>query len=123
LGSLRLARYHRLNNDQRALISQYTYGEFCEILYQLTNDPRIRVEGLQWAKARERVEPRQSWNYAFEAEFTTDPSDRARAIAMTIYLDPRSLRLSRFSKAEIDEAKKFNALNVFRRRGRGSIST
>jgi hypothetical protein len=121
LTSLRLARYHRLNNNQRALISQYTYGEFCEILYELTNDPRIRAEGLNWAKARERVEPWQSWSYAFEAEFTADPFDRAKAIAMTYYLDPRSLRLSRFSKSEVDEAaKRFNGLNIFWRKGRST---
>jgi tetratricopeptide (TPR) repeat protein len=124
LASLRLARYQRLSNSHRTLISQYTYGEFCEIVYELTNDPRIRAEGLRWAKVRERVEPWQSWTYAFEAEFTTDPFDRAKAIAMTYYLDPRSLRLSRFSKSEVDEAaKRFNGLNMFLRRGARATTT
>lgn len=124
LAALRLARYHRLNNNERTLISQYTYGEFCEILYELTNDPRIRAEGLQWAKARERVEPWQSWSYALEADLATDPSDRARAIAMTHYLDPRSLRLSRFSKTEVDQAAtRFNGLNIFLNKRHGATTT
>jgi hypothetical protein len=123
LASLRLARYHRLNNNQRTLMSQYTYGEFCEIVYELTNAPRIRAEGLSWAKVRERVEPWQSWSYVFEAEFTTDSFDRAKAIAMAHYLDPKSLRLSRFSKPEVDEAvKKFNGLNIFWKKGRGATT-
>lgn len=124
LASLRLARYRRLNNDERTLISQYTYGEFCETLYELTNNPRIRAEGLQWAKVRERAEPWQSWSYGLEADLATDPSDRARAIAMTYYLDPKSMRLSRFSNTEIEQAvKQFNGVSIFRKNGQRVTAT
>jgi hypothetical protein len=124
LESLRRARYHRLNNEERTLISQYTYGEFCETLYELTKDPRILAEGLQWARTRERVEPWQSWSYGLEADLTNDLSDRARAIAMTYYLDPKSSRLSRFSKAEIDKAvKQFNGANIFQKHGQRPTAT
>jgi hypothetical protein len=75
-------------------------------------------------RCRERAEPWQSWSYGLEADLATDPSDRARAIAMTFYLDPKSMRLSRFSDAEIEQAvKQFNGANIFRNNGRRATAT
>lgn len=39
-----------------------------------------------------------------EATLTRDPKDRRRALAMAYYLDPRSLHLESFKKAEIEQA-------------------
>jgi hypothetical protein len=115
---------HRRSENRDGSPRERTVSVWDPYFRELTNDPRIRAEGLQWAKVRERVEPWQSWSYAMEAEFTTEPSDRERALAMTYYLDPRSLRLSRFSKTEVDQAaKKFNSLNIFKKKERGATTT
>ena len=45
LASLKLARYRRpRNDDERPTLPQYTYGDICEILYDLTKDSKFRDE-------------------------------------------------------------------------------
>ena len=68
LASLKLARYRRpRNDDERPTLPQYTYGDICEILYDLTKDSKFRDEALDWARSRERAEPWHSWSYAIDA--------------------------------------------------------
>ncbi|MDB6159199.1 MAG: hypothetical protein JWO04_2905 [Gammaproteobacteria bacterium] len=112
--ALELARYRRPNTEDRPLLTEYTYGDICELLFSVTGNPRIRAIALHWAKKRQTSEPWQSWSYALEATLTHDPGDRKRAIAMTYYLDRKSQHLSAFKKPEIDEAvRMYERSNVF----------
>jgi tetratricopeptide (TPR) repeat protein len=104
LKELALARLRRPNTDERVLITQYTYGEICAMLFAATRDTRFRDAALNWARVREKVEPWQSWSFALVASLTPDSKERQEAIAMTHYLDPKSEALTRFSQAEIDTA-------------------
>jgi hypothetical protein len=85
------------------------------MLFDLTGNTQIRDVAVDWVKARQQIEPWHSWTYAIEAALTTDPVARQRAIAMTYYLDPKSERLSRFKKSEIDAAVAASAgKNIFK---------
>jgi tetratricopeptide (TPR) repeat protein len=112
--ALELARYRRPNTDDRPLLTEYTYGDICELLFSVTGSPKIGAIALDWAKKRQISEPWQSWSYALEATLTHDPQDRKRAIAMTYYLDRKSQHLAAFKKSEIDEAvRMYEHSNVF----------
>jgi tetratricopeptide (TPR) repeat protein len=122
LASLKLARYRRPNNEENVLLTQFTYADICESLYQITGNAEIRRVALDWVKNREKAEPWQSWSYALEATLTSDPSDRQRAIAMTHYLDPQSAHLASFSKLEIEEAvRRFGSVNIFLHKQPGAV--
>jgi len=109
LAALNLARYRRPFTEDRPLLTQYTYGEICELLAQLTGNSQIRQLALNWAKSSQAVEPWHAWSYAMEARLTKDPRERQRAIAMLYYLDPKSERLSEFRKGEVEAAAKARA--------------
>jgi hypothetical protein len=112
--SLKIARYRRASNEDGVQLTQFVYGDLCEILYQLTGRPEIRAIALDWVKSREKTEPWQSWSYALEAVLTPNSVDRERAIAMTYYLDPKSVHLSSFRKSEIaDAVRTFGSFNPF----------
>jgi ABC-type amino acid transport substrate-binding protein len=114
LGSLRLARYRRPATDERVQLTQFTFADICESLFQATGDAGIRRVALDWARSRERAEPWQSWSYSLEAVLAPDSVDRKRALAMAHYLDPKSAHLLSFKKSEIDEAvKMFAPTNIF----------
>lgn len=106
LAALNLARYRRPFIEERPLLTQYTYGEFCELLGQLTSNASMSQIALDWARSNEAVEPWYAWSYAMEAHLTKDPKDRQRAIAMLHYLDPKSERLAEFKKSEVEAAAK-----------------
>jgi tetratricopeptide (TPR) repeat protein len=113
--SLTLARYRRPDTYERPLLTNYTFADICEMLFDLTGNTQIRDVAVDWVKARQQIEPWHSWTYAIEAALTTDPVARQRAIAMTYYLDPKSERLSRFKKSEIDAAVAASAgKNIFK---------
>ena len=115
LESLAVARYRRPLDDERVVLAPYAYGDICEALYRMTANADIRKVAVDWAKSREKVEPWYSWSYALEAALTTDPTDRHKALAMTFYLDPQSVHLAAFKRAEIDAAvRAFSSLNLFR---------
>lgn len=114
LVSLKLARYRRPGTDERLALTQYTYGDICESLYHLTGHGEFREVALDWARSREKVEPWHSWSYALEAALTADPVQRAKAIAMAYYLDPKSAHLAEFKRSEIDDAvKSYSKFNIF----------
>jgi hypothetical protein len=52
-----------------------------------------------------------SWAYAVDAELTASPSERRRALAITLYLDPNSERASKFSAAERQKAREWLKAN------------
>jgi hypothetical protein len=111
---LRLARLQRPSSDERVLLTQYTYGDVCALLFEATHQSRIRELALDWAKKRQKIEPWQSWSFALEAKLALDGKDRQRAIAMTRYLDPGSETLRKFSKSEIEAAvAEFGRENIF----------
>ena len=112
--SLKLARYRAPSSEYAVQAAPYVYGDLCEMLYQLTDSPEIRNLALDWAKSHEKTAPWQAWSYSLEAVLASNPVDRQRAIAMTYYLDPRSVHLASFKKSEIDEAvKTFGSFNLF----------
>jgi hypothetical protein len=122
LVSLKLARYRRTGIEDGVQQSQFTYGDVCESLYQLTGNPEIRRFALDWARSREKAEPWQSWSYALEATLTSNPEERQKAIAMTFYLDPNSPHLSSFKKSDIDDAVKlFGPANIFLKKKAGAV--
>jgi tetratricopeptide (TPR) repeat protein len=106
VAALNLARYQRPFTEERPLLTQYTYGDICEVLARLTGNSQIRQLALSWAKSNQAVEPWHAWGYAMEAHLTKDPRERQRAIAMLYYLDPRSERLVAFRKGEVEAAVK-----------------
>lgn len=99
-----LARYRRPYTEDRPLLTQYTFGDICELLTRTTGNSKIRGLAVDWARQNQRSEPWQSWSYAIEAALTANATDRKRALAMLYYLDPKSELLSKFRKPEIDEA-------------------
>jgi hypothetical protein len=104
--SLELARYRRPHTDQRALLTQSTYGEIAEIVADLTASPKAREVALDWARKSQKFEPWQSWSYALEARVSRNPVERKRAMAMLFYLDPKSETLTAFDRPEVEAAVK-----------------
>ena len=100
------ARYSRPHTEDRPLLTQYTFGEFVELLAEQSGDSRLREIALAWAKTFQKIEPWHSWSYAMEARLGKSPAERGRAIAMAHYLDPGSERLSRLRKQDVQQAVK-----------------
>ena len=115
LQSLALARHNRPHTEERPLLTQHTFGEIAELLYEQSGDARFRERALEWARGFQTIEPWQSWSYAMEARLAKNPVDRARAMAMAYALDPKSERLSWLKKQDIDQAvKTYGASSPFR---------
>lgn len=81
--------------------------EICDWLYQDTKVAVYRDLALEFAKAHQRVWPMYSWAYAVEAKYTSSEQDRIRALAITLYLDKNSERISAFSESEKNKALKW----------------
>ena len=100
------ARYSRPHTAGRPLLTQYTFGEFVELLAEQSGDPRLRDVAITWAKTFQKIEPWHAWSYAIEARIGKNAADRGRAMAMAHYLDPDSERLSRLRKQDVQQAVK-----------------
>ena len=100
------ARYSRPHTEGRPLMTQYTFGEFVELLAEQSGDPRLHDVALNWAKTFQKIEPWHSWSYAMEARLGKSAADRGRAMAMAHYLDPGSERLSKLRKQDVQQAVK-----------------
>ncbi|MDH5206328.1 MAG: hypothetical protein OEW36_11770, partial [Hylemonella sp.] len=100
------ARYARPHTEGRPLLTQYTFGDFVELLFEQSGDPRLRDLALSWAQVFQKIEPWQSWSYAIEARLGKTEADRGKAMAMTRYLDPESERLSRVKRQDVERAVK-----------------
>ena len=115
LEHLKLALVRRPYTDQRPIYTEYQYAEICEWLFDTTRDARYRNLALDWAKKNEAFQPWMAWPYALEARLNQNAAERARAIAMAHYLDPKSERLSALSQAELAAAlKEYANRNPFR---------
>jgi hypothetical protein len=111
---LQLARHRRPYTDTRPLLTEYTFGEIAELLAEETKDERLRNLAIEWARSNQKSEPWHAWSYALEAKLSANPVDRRRAMAMAFYLDPKSERLAKLNKSEIDAAvKEFGSSNLF----------
>jgi len=77
--------------------------EVLEALFDHTHDVHYRDLILELAQRQQRVEER-GYAYAFEAKYTRSKADQVRALAYTLYLDRRSLRIRSFSETQKREA-------------------
>ena len=83
----------------------YQFAQACEWLYRDTQDRRFARTLLEWAKRFQAVEPVAAWAYAVQFQYETDPAQRVRALALTLYLDPLSERIRRASKTDLNVAR------------------
>ena len=107
LQNLNLARYNIPLTGDKPFYPWYQLVEMCEWLYGDTKNEQYKTLALEWAKIYQRIYPYQAWAYAVEARYTTSDSDRMKALAITLYLDKNSNRISKFSSAEKKEALKW----------------
>jgi len=77
--------------------------ETCEKLHEWTGDDRYRVLLLDLARRQGEVWP-WPWAYSFEAKHAKDAAERARALAMALFLDPQSEHLAGFTKTQREAA-------------------
>jgi hypothetical protein len=108
MAHLRSARYH-IPDDLaiRPLYPWYQLIETCEWLYQDTNYSEYKDFAVQLAKIQERIKPMMGWTYAVEAKYAGSEPDRLRALALTLYLDERSERISKFTDQEKSKAREW----------------
>ncbi|MDX1374051.1 MAG: hypothetical protein R3357_00735 [Burkholderiales bacterium] len=93
------------------LSPDYVFVEICETLAKETGQRRYLELALDWSKRMQRYEPWTAWAYAFEAKHAKPGPDRTRALAMALYLDPLSERISGIDKASKDQAEQWLAKN------------
>lgn len=111
---LRSAVVRRPYAEDRPVYPDYQYLETLEWLYRATLKPEYRKLALDWAGKVETFFPWYAWAYAIQAELETNAARRARAIAMTAYLDPDSERLAAIPKQEVARAvRAFGGFNPF----------
>lgn len=89
----------------RAVDVHYQFAQACEWLYRDTHDRRFAMTLLKWAKDYQSVQPTAAWGYAVQFQYETNPAERIRALAMTLYLDPLSDRIGTASKGDLDTAR------------------
>jgi hypothetical protein len=95
----------RPNTDERPIMTEYQWAEACEIVLRETKDARFERMLVDWARKYERIVPWEAWAYAVEAQYSKDPVAANRALALTLYLDPRSPRIAQTSPARLDAAR------------------
>jgi hypothetical protein len=100
---LNLASY-RISSSTRPFSPWYQLIEACEWLYEYSHIAEYRDLMISFAKRYQQIHPMYSWSYAFEAKYTTLPDDRTRALAIALYLDPRSERISHIAESEKQRA-------------------
>jgi hypothetical protein len=99
--ALKRAFYVRPHTELRPVMTEYQYAEACELIGRETGDPRFVRMMVEWARQNQRIQPTQAWSYAVEAQYSTNAVEANRALALTLYLDPLSPRLT-----GIDEKRK-----------------
>ncbi len=82
----------------------YELIETCEWLFEDSGYEGYRELLVKWAKICQKVRFEYAWAYAVEAKYTTSDTDRMRALAIALYLDKRSERISHFSNQEKKKA-------------------
>lgn len=102
-GHLNFASY-RISSSSRPFSPWCQLIEACEWLYESSRIVEYRELMVSFAKRYQQIYPMYSWAYAVEAKYTQLPDDRTRALAMALYLDPRSERISHFTEPEKKKA-------------------
>ncbi len=111
---LRSASYQIPFTGKRPIFGWYQLVETCEWLYENSKKDEYRAQALRWAKIHQRIKPMFAWAYAVEAKYTDSDTDRVRALAIALYLDEQSERISGFSGPMRDQAIKWlNEHNPF----------
>ena len=119
---LKSAKLQRPFTESRPLQTEYEYGEICEWLYQATGRSEFKEIAIDWAEKNQKNQPWFAWAYAMEAELSSNPLERKRAIAMANYLDPESERLGKIAKKERAVAvREFAGMNPFMIKSHSSI--
>lgn len=111
---LKYASYQIPGTWKRPIFGWYQLVETCEWLYETTNKAGYRAQAVKWAKIHQRIQPMFAWAYAVEARYTDSDPERVRALAITLYLDKQSERISGFSGPDRNRAIKWlNEHNPF----------
>ncbi len=105
--NLNQARYNVPSTMFQPLYPWYQLIETCELLYKDTSHEPYRALAVEWAQIHQRLQPWFAWAYAVEAKYTKSDTDRVRALALALYLDKNSERISGFTKAEKATALKW----------------
>jgi hypothetical protein len=98
------ARYRRPYSSDRPIDPAYAYAQACQWLYEASGKPDYAREVLDWARATVTMRPENAWAYALVAIHSADAAEKARAIALALYLDPRSEWIKRIPAEERDSA-------------------
>lgn len=88
------------NTDNRPVLVEYQYAQACEWMYKETKDQSFRDMLLAWLKSEQAVHPTMAWAYAMEYAYAPTAERRLRALAMTLYLDPKSQRIATATAAD-----------------------
>lgn len=101
-----LSAYRKLPVDQGHPVgSWYELVQTAEWLHRRSGDPRFLERALDWARQYQRIKPQEAWAYAFDARYSKDGAERARAAAFALYLDPASRWLRKVPPAVLKEAR------------------
>lgn len=73
------------------LPASYVFADIGKLLYEKEHDPRYRDQVLRVARAIQIVQPTDAYAYALIANLGSDEKERVEALAIALYLDPRSL--------------------------------
>jgi hypothetical protein len=88
------------NTDNRPVLVEYQYAQACEWLYEETRDQGFRDMLLAWLRSQQTVQPTMAWAYAMEYTYAPTAERSLRALAMTLYLDPKSERIASATAAD-----------------------
>lgn len=91
--------------ENRPVLVEYQYAQACEWLFKETGDHAFVDVLLAWVKSQQVVHPTRAWAYAMEYAYAQSPARRRRALAMTLYLDPTSERITSATRKERREAQ------------------
>lgn len=94
----------------RAFFPLYELLEVCEFLHRESGQDGYSRLAVEIAHRQQRSYP-FSWAYAVEAKYSSEPEKRKRALAMALFLDPRSERIQQVSREEKAAAEEYLRLH------------
>ena len=97
--------------DHRPVLIEYQYAEACEWLFAETGDDAFVDTLLAWVVSQQKVQPTHAWPYAMEYTYARTPERKLRALAMTLYLDPKSPRIRAATAEQRAAAEAWGAKN------------
>lgn len=109
--ALKQAFQRRPHTDYRPILTEFQYAEACEWIYQITGEARFKSMLLDWTKRHQRIQPTHAWAYSMQYTHEADADARQSALAMTLYLDPRSPRIAKARATDVERAKQWLKTN------------